>query len=71
MAAYSEGKLHVFITKELIALERLGQKQDSEPSTLLLIPVGECSCALWIKRGQTQLCQSMARPTIDSSLEHT
>lgn len=44
MAAFSEGKLPVFIVKELTALERLVQKQDGEPSTLLLIPVGVYCC---------------------------
>lgn len=73
MAAYAEGKLpskyNVFFIKELKALERLGQKQDGEPSTLLLIPVGEYSCSQGKKTGQIQLCQYTARVAINSSLE--
>lgn len=56
MTAHSEGKLHVFIIKEFTALDRLGEKQYDESSTLLLIPEGEYSCPQCIKIGQTQLC---------------
>lgn len=44
MATYAEGKVpskyNVFIIKELIDLERLGQKQDGKPSILLSHPSG-------------------------------
>lgn len=45
MATYAEGKVpskyNVFIIKELIALERLGQKLDGEPSILPSHPSGK------------------------------